>query len=146
MPYKQIEVKISYKGRNKESPTIESTNHAAQVARVIANHNSTLWREEAFIMCLNQSNRLLGWHQIAIGGIDFINIDNRIICAIALKCLVTQVILIHNHPGGSPKPSQQDIQATNKLKQVLEFHDLSLLDHIILTEKNHLSMKDQGII
>src|ERR1035437_6372633 len=100
MPYKQIEISIKYIGTSEDAPIIDNTAIAAQVIRDITNHNTILWREEAFILCLNRGNRLLGWHRIAIGGRDKVIIDSNIIATIALQCFATGIILTHNHPGG----------------------------------------------
>jgi len=54
--------------------------------------------------------------------------------------------LINNHPSGTLKPSQSDINITNKVKKAAELMDIKVLDHLILTEDSYFSFADDGII
>ena len=148
MPYKQIEVTITYReaDNTKEAPYINNSSSAAHIARKISSHNTILWTEEAFILCLNSANQLIGWYRVAVGGIDTLTIDTRIIATIALKCIATGVILTHNHPGGNLQPSCNDILTTSKVKDGLAVIDIKLLDHIIINTDSYLSMKEEGYI
>ena len=143
MPYKQIQITVKYKGKGKiDPPQICNSLIAANVARYISDHNTILWTEEAFILCLNNNNSLIGWYRIAIGGIGTTPIDYRIIATIALKCTATGIILTHNHPCGNPLPSRKDIQTTRSLKTILDIIGITLIDHIIITDKDHFSIKE----
>lgn len=56
------------------------------------------------------------------------------------------VILVHNHPSGECKPSQQDIRLTKKIEQVLSLIDVSVLDHLIIAKHKSVSMKEFNLI
>ena len=56
------------------------------------------------------------------------------------------MILIHNHPSGTLKPSQSDINITSKVKNAAKLLDIILLDHLILTEDTYYSFADEGLI
>jgi DNA repair protein RadC len=56
------------------------------------------------------------------------------------------IIISHNHPSGNTKPSEQDIQITKKIKDICKLFDMSLLDHLILTDETYLSMADEGLM
>ena len=63
-----------------------------------------------------------------------------------LKYNAKSVILVHNHPSGSLKPSQSDIILTKKIKEIFENVEIRLLDHIIISEKGYFSFLEGGIL
>ena len=103
-------------------------------------------REAMVVLYLNNSNRTLGYSIASIGGITGTIVDVRLVLRDALLTQSTGLILIHNHPSGTLKPSQSDINITNKVKQAAELMDVKLLDHLILTEDSYFSFADDGII
>jgi len=144
MPYKQIKLSVKYIGGRtlKAPPVITDSHSAAYTARTIHDQNTLLWKETAYILCLNSHNTLLGWNCLATGGMDTVCFDIRIIATIALKTISTGIIITHNHPSGCVLPSVQDIQITRRIKSALEIIGINLLDHIILTDQDHFSMKE----
>ena len=80
---------------------------------------------------------------ITVGTIKSTQIDHRRIIKEALMCNATAIILFHNHPSGTPVPSVADINETNKLRKACDIFDISLLDHIILTDESYYSFADE---
>jgi len=70
--------------------------------------------------------------------------DPKVIFQVALKSNSSSIILCHNHPSGNVKPSKADIQLTRKITQAGEVLDLSVLDHLILTDECYYSFADEG--
>jgi len=101
-------------------------------------------REAMLVLLLNNSNRTLGYSIASIGGLTGTIVDVRLVLRDALLTQATGLILIHNHPSGALKPSQSDINITNKVKKAAEVMDIKLLDHIILTENEFFSFADEG--
>jgi DNA repair protein RadC len=64
----------------------------------------------------------------------------------ALENGATAIILAHNHPSGTLKPSQADKQLTQKLKVAGESLDIKVLDHLIVTQKSYFSFANEGIL
>ena len=64
----------------------------------------------------------------------------------ALKQLASSIILCHNHPSGNLKPSQADIDLTRKIKTAGKTLDISVLDHLIVSEKGFYSFADEGMM
>ena len=62
----------------------------------------------------------------------------------ALQALASSIILCHNHPSGNLKPSQADIDITKKLRKGGESIDISVLDHLIISDQGYYSFADQG--
>jgi DNA repair protein RadC len=54
------------------------------------------------------------------------------------------VILLHNHPGGDPEPTDADITATEEIKEALDMFEMNLLDHVIVSPHGCISMKRDG--
>jgi len=103
-------------------------------------------REAMLVLLLNNSNRTLGYCIASIGGLTGTIVDVRLVLRDALLTQSTGLILIHNHPSGTLKPSQSDINITNKVKKAAELMDIKLLDHLILTEDNFYSFADEGMM
>lgn len=101
-------------------------------------------REAMIVLLLNNSNRTIGYSIASIGGITGTLVDVRLVLRDALLTQATGLILVHNHPSGTLKPSQSDINITNKVKKAAEVMDIKLLDHLILTEDSYFSFADSG--
>lgn len=101
--------------------------------------------ESFYILMLNNANNTLGYVKLSSGGITGTLVDIRLLAKFALDSLACAVIIAHNHPSGTLKPSEADIRLTNKIKNGLELLDIKLLDHIILTPENgYYSFADEG--
>ncbi len=103
-------------------------------------------REEFKILLLNRANKVLGLVNISTGGVSGTVSDPKIIFASALKANASGIILAHNHPSGNLKPSEADLNLTNKVKKAGQLLEIAVLDHIILTSEQYFSMADEGMI
>jgi DNA repair protein RadC len=56
------------------------------------------------------------------------------------------MILVHNHPGGNPEPSDEDIRLTMRIKSVAEGLGVRLLDHLVVTDREHFSFQAHGLL
>lgn len=124
---------------------IRISKDAAEYARNFY-HDDIIIYESFFIVLLNQSNNTIGWAKIGQGGINETVTDPLLIAKYAIDSLSKNVILVHNHPSGNMKASQNDINLTNKIKKMLNYLDIGLLDHIILSETSYFSFGDEGIL
>ncbi|MFH4965035.1 DNA repair protein RadC [Gaetbulibacter sp. M235] len=105
-----------------------------------------LQHEEFWIIYLNNSNKVIQKSQLSKGGITGTLVDVRLVLKNALEVGATGIILAHNHPSGTLKPSEADKQLTNKLKLASESLDIKVLDHLIVTEKAYLSFADENLL
>ena len=105
-----------------------------------------LRHEEFWIIYLNNSNKVLQKQQLSKGGISGTLLDVRLVMRTALDLVATGLILVHNHPSGTLKPSEADKQLTQKLKQAAKSLDIKVLDHLIITEKAYFSFADETIL
>ena len=107
---------------------------------------SDLSHEEFWIIYLNRSNRIISRLKISQGGISGTITDVRIIMKKGLELLASSIIICHNHPSGNKEPSEADIRITGKIKDAAAFFDISLLDHIIVTDNGYFSFADNGTL
>ena len=100
---------------------------------------------EAFcVLYLNQASKILKHELISNGGISATVVDVRMILKNCLLYNASQIIIAHNHPSGSKKPSDADKYLTAKLKEGAALMDIRVLDHLIIAGHDFLSMSDEG--
>src|SRR4030095_4842833 len=119
-------------------------------SRDFANYLQSLFqdhnREVFAVAFLNQGNRINHIETISEGGITGTVADPRIILKKALEQNAVSLILCHNHPSGSLKPSRQDEELTKKIKEAAKYFDIKVLDHIIVSDTGYFSFADEGIL
>lgn len=113
---------------------------------ILKNQLSDLRIEEFWAIFLNNSNKVIYTSQLTQGGISQSIVDVRILFRTALEHFSTGVIIAHNHPSGSLKPSKEDINITQKIKEAGKILNIQLLDHIIITQNSYFSFSDSGIL
>ena len=113
---------------------------------ILQPHLSDLQTEEFWAIFLNHQNKILYKTCLFRGGIASSVADVRVVFKTALEHFSTQIIVAHNHPAGSLKPSKEDINITQKIKDAGKLLDIDLLDHLILTQNKYYSFKDEGIL
>jgi len=98
------------------------------------------------VIFLNQSNKVTHFEIISQGGITGTVADPRIILKKAIEKNAVSLILCHNHPSGSLRPSKADQELTNKIKEAAKFFDIKVLDHLIVSDEGYCSFADEGLI
>jgi DNA repair protein RadC len=104
------------------------------------------YRETFKVLYLNQNCQILGCFTISEGGITNTLADVRMILQGALLTNAVAMILAHNHPSGSIRPSRQDDALTRKIVEAANLMDIKVNDHIILTNEEFYSYCDEGRI
>lgn len=105
---------------------------------------SDLPHEEFWVIFLNRANRVIRTEKISQGGVAGTVVDTKIIVKMAIECLSSNIILLHNHPSGNLEVSAQDKNVTQKIKDACNLLDIKLLDHIIVGGKAYKSFSDEG--
>jgi len=104
-------------------------------------------RHEVFaVLFLNRANKVNHFEIVSEGGITGTVADPRIILRKALEEDAVNIILCHNHPSGSLKPSRADEQLTSKIKEAARFFDITVIDHIIVSGDGYYSFADEGLL
>ena len=102
--------------------------------------------EIIYALFLNASNKILAHCPVSNGVVNRSAMYPRKITELALKNNAVSVIIAHNHPGDSCKPSQNDIIATDAVIKALKTIDVTLLDHLVVTSNGYYSFKDNNLI
>jgi DNA repair protein RadC len=101
--------------------------------------------EQFKVMLLSRANNVIGILSISTGNVSGTIADPKLIMAAAIKANASGIILCHNHPSGSLKPSQADLDLTRKIREAGKFLDLPVLDHLIISRSTYFSIADEGL-
>lgn len=105
----------------------------------------TLKKEQLRIMFLGSKNKLLCEKVVQEGTVNQTAIYPREIVQIALECGASGIIMVHNHPSGDSTPSRQDVLITARIKEALSPLEITMLDHLIITNHEVTSLRDLGL-
>lgn len=117
----------------------------SSVYDIMRPHLKGLDHEELWVIYLNRANFLIAKERITSGGPDSTIIDNRQVVRRCLEHQASGIIIVHNHPSGSPRPGKQDIIRTGSLKKALDTFGISLLDHVIVCDDCYFSFATNDI-
>jgi DNA repair protein RadC len=102
--------------------------------------------EKVYLLCLDGKNKVLSCRQVNEGSVNCTEISTRKIVDIALTENATSVVLAHNHPSGLALPSALDVQTTLRVIQALQHVDVMMVDHVIITDDDRISLVDSKFI
>lgn len=102
--------------------------------------------EKFYVLYLSNSNELIAYNEKSYGTLDKSAVYPREIYKDVLKYDAKAIILAHNHPSGSAKPSKSDMDITKEISNGLKNFDALLLEHIIITENSYFSFLEEGLI
>ena len=139
-------MELGRRRRGEEAVERKQVTSADTVFEVMQPIIGDLNHEEFWIIYLNNSNKILQKLQLSKGGITGTLVDVRLAFKHALEVGATSIILAHNHPSGTLKPSGADKQLTQKIKTAGESLDIKVLDHLIVTQKAYFSFANDGIL
>ncbi len=104
-------------------------------------------KKEMFIeLCLDTKNQIIKEDTISIGSLNANVVHPREVFRMALAESAAHIIVAHNHPSGDPTPSREDIEITKKLVETGSIMGIDVLDHVIIGDGRHFSMKEAGHI
>lgn len=116
------------------------------VFKQIWNQNDLTIRESFYAIFFNPKLDVVGYRKIGDGSLDAVMVDMRIIFSSALLANATHIAVAHNHPSGSLKPSSADLNLTQQIVSASKVLNISFLDHLIITEDDYYSFRDEGNI
>ncbi len=103
-----------------------------------------LLHEEFYVVYLNRANVVLAVRQISIGGVAATWVDPKVIFKIGIDLQASAIVLSHNHPSGTLKPSDEDERLTKKIIQSAKLLEMPVLDHLIITDNGYFSFADSA--
>lgn len=129
-----------------ERPTIHNSSDLEKLIRAEYPPHQITTKEMFFLVIMNQANKVLTVAKISEGSDTGTVADPA---EILRRCLLIggkSFVVAHNHPSGNTNPSPADKAITNRIAEAAKLLDLRLLDHVILSENDYLSMADEGLI
>jgi DNA repair protein RadC len=103
-------------------------------------------REEVWVAYVDSQNRLIAWEKAIQGSVHKAMVIPRDILSRALTVNAAGFIMVHNHPGGTPKPSRADLSLTRDMETAAQALEIRFLDHVIVTATAHYSIKSEGLL
>ena len=100
--------------------------------------------EEFWIVLLNRASNVIAKQRVSSGGVSGVTVDAKMVFRPAIEALASSIVLVHNHPSGQLRPSQQDIDTTKKLREAGQCLDISVADHLIIAHSGYYSFVEAG--
>jgi DNA repair protein RadC len=139
-------LELGRRRRLEKAVVLSKINNSKSVFDLMQPILGELPHEEFWIIYLNNSNKVIHKSQLSKGGITGTLVDTRLVLKEALQLGAIGLILVHNHPSGTLKPSKSDEQITQKLKLASQSIDIKVLDHLIITETHYFSFADESLL
>ena len=134
-------------GRRKslsDTPDRDTIRSSAEAFRLFHPLLCDLPHEELWAAFINRGAKVIGRTMISRGGTGQTAVDVLIILKAAINKLCSGIVLCHNHPSGSPRPSPDDDALTERLARAATLLGIQLIDHVILCDKTYYSYADEG--
>jgi len=139
------ELKVVY-ASSKNKPNLKSITNPKDIFNIISPVLKGESQENFLVLCLNVRNKLNGYFLVSKGTVDETLVHPRDVFKSAIITNSSSVVLVHNHPGETLRPSREDVATTNRLIETGRIIGIPVLDHIIVNDENYLSLKEEGYI
>ncbi len=124
----------------------EKITDTTRIPNIVMDEMRYLSEEHFRVAILNTKKELEYIETISIGSLDKTIVEPREVFLKSIKRNAHTIILLHNHPSGDPKPSNQDINITKKLVSAGELLGINVIDHIIIGDGKYFSFLEEGIM
>ena len=139
-------LELGRRRKDAEPAEVQKVSSSIDVHRVIKADFADLPHEEFWVLLLNRANTVIGKHFLSKGGQAGTVVDPKMVFKIALEHGAASVVLAHNHPSGSLKPSSADVSITKKLMELGKMMEIAVHDHLIVYNDTFLSLADEGYV
>ena len=127
---------------SEERPTINSP---ADAAALLQYEMSLLEKEHLRVLLLDRRNRVLDIVQIYEGSVNSSQVRIAEVFRPAIQRMASTIIACHNHPSSDNTPSPDDVAVTRAMVQAGKLLDIELLDHLIVSSRGFVSLKERGL-
>ncbi len=121
------------------SPAVQSPEDLVSVARALIGDSD---REVMAVIYLNHKHKVQAIERVATGTLSSVVVHPREVFKGALLANASAIAMVHNHPSGDPTPSEDDRELTKRVMQAGEILGIRVLDHIVLGEDKHVSLRE----
>jgi len=129
-----------------EEKTSDVITFSKDAYNLMRRHLMDLNHEEFWVILVNRSNKVIAKELISKGGMAGTVADPKMIFSIALQHQAANLFMVHNHPSGTKKPSQQDIELTKRMVAAGNLLEIRVLDHLIIVNDGYFSFGDEGML
>jgi DNA repair protein RadC len=129
--------------QNLEKPIVQGASSVASFLQTILQDHD---HEVFIVLYLNRANKINHYEIVSSGGMSGTVADPRVILRRALEEKAVGIILCHNHPSGSLRPSHADRELTIKIREAARYFDILVLDHIIVSHEGFFSFAEEGLL
>lgn len=142
------EIFVGYKRRKFKSKisVIDTAEKASVLIRKAIGKKFINHHEEFWIILLDQGLNVLGISKAFQGGLGATSIDLKILFQYVIKANASAVVLLHNHPSNTLKPSESDINVTDRIRKAGDLLGVKVCDHIILSDVSFYSFKEHNFL
>lgn len=142
MPYS---ITLSRKKLNIPEANLSSPKAVYDFAQkhVLKKENS--WRESCYLLTVDKGSYVKGIFLMSLGTEHSTSVDPALAARVAVLDGAPAVVLVHTHPGASPRPSASDIKETKLLSNTLAAVGVSLIDHVIISDDSFFSFSEEKI-
>jgi len=149
-PAKAAQIKAAFElGKRLENSidntTNEKINSPQDVIKSVRGKLKGKKKEHFIVLSLDTRNHPINIQTISIGSLDSSIVHPREVFKEAISASAASVIFVHNHPSGDPEPSEDDIKLTRRLVEAGEIVGIEVLDHIVICDRDYLSMKARNL-
>ena len=103
-------------------------------------------REHFFVVTLDARHRVIGEHLVSVGSLSSSIVHPREVFRPAIREAAGAVVLVHNHPSGDPRPSEEDVAVTRRLANASELIGIRVLDHVVIGDGRYASFREEGLV
>lgn len=139
-------LELGRRRKDTETPPLEKIISSKDAHSVIKADLADLAHEEFWVLLLNRANVLLGKYLLSKGGQSGTVVDPKMVFKVALEHGAAALILVHNHPSGSLKPSDTDVSITKKIMALGKMMEVEVHDHLIVYNDQFLSLADESYV
>jgi DNA repair protein RadC len=125
------------------NPKIDCKDH---VVKLLAPHMMFLPREEFRVILLDSKQKLIRVNTVSLGSLDKALVEPRDVFRPAITAGAASLVIVHNHPSGDPKPSEDDVLLTRELCMCGKILGIDVMDHIIIGLQDHVSFRESGLM
>lgn len=141
-----VALEIGRRRAAQEIPERAQIKSADDVFKILHPVMGDLRTEEFWVIYVNQNNKVLYKERISQGGISGTIVDVRLIMKTAIEQMATGIFIAHNHPSGNLRPSQEDIKMTKQIHEAGKIMNITLIDHLIITQDSFYSFANENLI
>jgi DNA repair protein RadC len=148
-PAKACQIKaaleLGYRMKREEIDDLPCIHSPQEAADLLAYEMSALEQEELRVILLDTRNRLIDLITVYRGSLNSSQIRIGELFKVAIRRNAASIIVVHNHPSGDPTPSPDDVAVTRAIVQAGKLLDVDVLDHLVIGNNRHVSLKERGL-